>query len=218
MGTIMACSAARWGVCDARMTPSWGPQNVTRDVGKVGSPKVSTSRVRQLRDCTQASDCGGGAPARPPVPPPGPPLSGGSEGRPLRGQMGREQTPADLRPRPASSLRTLQPAGRRVLGPGVAEVSGAGPGSPELPPRGAAPGCGGGAGATSSSAVCHRRGDGKVRPQVCGGGRRRARRGAAIFGDLGAAGAPPAAREAAARAAPSPPAAGPESPAGRGWK
>ncbi|XP_074200066.1 uncharacterized protein LOC141573673 [Camelus bactrianus] len=54
----------------------------------------------------------------------------------------------------------------------------------------------------------------KVRPQVCGSGT--AARGAAIFGHFGAAGAPPAAREAAALAAPSPPAAGPESPAGRG--
>lgn len=54
----------------------------------------------------------------------------------------------------------------------------------------------------------------EVRLQVCG--REAAARGAAIFGDFGAAGAPPAAREATARAVPSRQAAGPESPAGRG--
>lgn len=54
----------------------------------------------------------------------------------------------------------------------------------------------------------------KVRPQVRRWGA--VARSAAIFGHFGAARAPPAAREAAARAAPSPPAAGPESPAGRG--
>lgn len=66
--------------------------------------------------------------------------------------------------------------------------------------------------------LCHpARGGGrgvKVRPQVRRWGA--AARSAAIFGHFGAAGAPPAAREAAARAALSPPAAGPESPAGRG--
>lgn len=48
----------------------------------------------------------------------------------------------------------------------------------------------------------------KVRSQVCGQGA--AARGSAIFGDFGAA------RETASQAALSPPAAGPESPAGRG--
>lgn len=81
------------------------------------------------------------------------------------------------------------------------------------PPRSAASprpaGWGAGGHVPRRGCVTAGRGGGvKVRPQVRGRGA--GARGAAIFGDFGAA------RETASRAAPSPPAAGPESPAGRG--
>lgn len=155
------------------------------------------------------------------------------------GQVAKRQRPLDLCLRPPSLLHFAvgRAPGARPEGRGE---SGAGPGNPEIP--GAPPHLGrlpappppqgrsyAGWGGRSRPAwrgvvggeplplprLCHRREAGvKVPPQVCGWGA--AARGAAIFGHFGAAGAPPAAREAAARAAPSPPAAGPESPAGRG--
>lgn len=103
--------------------------------------------------------------------------------------MGREQTPTDLCPRPPSSVRTLQSAGRRCSAPGSRRLVGRGPGAPTSPPP-AAPAWGRGGryflfrGVSPAGGVG---GHGKVRPQVCGGGRRHARRGAAIFGDFGAA-------------------------------
>lgn len=105
-----------------------------------------------------------------------------------------------------------RPKGRGGVGRGLGTPRSRGLSWVGRRPPPAGPGTGGGVGELLPfPRLCHRPGGGggvKVRPQVCGLGV--AARGAAIFGDFSAA------WETASRAAPSPPAAGPESPAGRG--
>lgn len=131
-------------------------------------------------------------------------------------RWGGSRHPQTSVPAPLPPCAPCSPPGAGCSAPGSRRLVGRGPGAPNSP----------------REARRRAAGEGRARlplPRcVTGGGTARCgrrcaaggggARGAAIFGDLGAAGAPPAAREAAARAAPSPPAAGPESPAGRGWK
>lgn len=132
----------------------------------------------------------------------------------------RGQRLVDLGPRPPRPFfPTLQSPGRPVQGQRVVgewggawehRDSGGSPRQAASPPP-AGPGMRGVGELLPFPRLCHRpggEGGVKVRPQVCGLGV--AARGAAIFGDFSAA------WETASRAAPSPPAAGPESPAGRG--
>lgn len=237
LGTTTGLQPPGGGVSVRRRLQHLGvPRCHTREVGSIQYPRRHVLCLPTPHS-TQAPSTAGASPPRTPVPS-GPPLSGvpgllrGTDGE------GAEAVGTSV-PVPPSFFLTLQSAGRWVHGRRVVGGSGAGPGSPEIsgaspfgrPParhqQGRAAGegkgrsqpawrwLGWGSSFQFRGCVTRRGGAGvKVRPQVCGCGV--VARGAAIFGHFGAGRAPPIAREAAAWAAPSPPAAGPESPAGRG--
>ncbi|XP_047562768.1 translation initiation factor IF-2-like isoform X2 [Lutra lutra] len=123
------------------MTPTWGPQNVTQDIGKMGSPKGSTSCVRQLRDSTQAAGVGGRTcPASSPDARPsfvwwlgGAATSGD--------RWGGSRHPLTFVPAPLPPCAPCSPRGAGCSAPGSRRLVGRGPGapnSPREPPRRAA--------------------------------------------------------------------------------